>query len=74
MYCDESHLRDLASSLLFVGSVIGSILLGIAGDIYGRKFVLITSWFIASLSVIGIAFTHNIPVLIIMNFIFGFFS
>lgn len=74
MYCDTSDLRDLASSMLFVGSIFGNILLGIAGDIYGRKRVLQISWFIASLCTIGVAFTYNTTLLMIINFILGFFS
>ncbi|KAL4446441.1 hypothetical protein ABPG74_001182 [Tetrahymena malaccensis] len=74
LYCNNSNIRDLACSMLFVGSIFGNILLGIAGDIYGRKIVLQISWFISSMCTIGIAFTYNQFVLITMNFIVGFFS
>ncbi|KAL4446440.1 hypothetical protein ABPG74_001181 [Tetrahymena malaccensis] len=74
MYCDQSKFREIACSLLFVGSVIGSILLGIVGDIFGRKKILIISWALSSLSIVGITLTQSIPLLIVMNFTFGFFS
>ncbi|KAL4485692.1 hypothetical protein ABPG72_010954 [Tetrahymena utriculariae] len=74
MYCEQSKFREIACSLLFVGSVIGSILLGIVGDIFGRKKILIISWALSSLSIVGITLTQSIPLLIVMNFTFGFFS
>ena len=71
--CDSEWLLHLFSSMVFVGYVIGSAVLGWIADKKGRKYVMFPS--LAAILTIGFAssFTSNVPVIVLCRFLIGFF-
>lgn len=71
--CESSWLIEITTSVLFIGWVFGSVVLGSVSDNYGRKIPLFVS--MAVLLFVGFisAFMPNIYAFIICRFIIGFF-
>jgi MFS family permease len=54
LYCENEYKRPLAISVMYLGVVIGNLVMGALGDIKGRRYTILLSWFIGSLCVLGI--------------------
>lgn len=73
MGCEEEYLIHMSTSLMFLGWVIGAVVLGWLADNYGRKQIMFPS--IAAVLSVGFltAFAPNIQWLLVGRFIVGFF-
>lgn len=71
--CKEQWLLRLVSSMNYIGWGLGSIILGLAGDRYGRKVLLFPS--MAIIIVLGTItpYLPNIFCVIVVRFVIGFF-
>lgn len=50
LYCDRSILKNVATSMVYLGWFIGAICFGMVSDIYGRKKALVTSMVVMAAS------------------------
>ena len=66
------HQMDSIFAVVFAGALIGTLLLGPAGDIYGRKPIFIVTAFIIAISGVVTAFCTNYTQLVIARFFVGF--
>ena len=71
--CNKEWILHLLTSMVFVGYIIGSIVLGWIADKRGRKYVIFPSF--ASILVLGFlsSFSSNIIVVIFSRFLIGLF-
>lgn len=63
--------KSLLCSINFVGAVSSSLLWGYIADVKGRRFVLIISMLVSSLSGFACAFMTNVDVFIVLKFVNG---
>ena len=66
------HQMDSIFAVVFAGALFGTLLLGPAGDIYGRKPIFIVTAFIIAISGVVTAFCTNYTQLVIARFFVGF--
>jgi MFS family permease len=52
LYCENKFYRSLTCSLMYVGVFFGNLIIGYLGDTYGRKRVVVVSWFFGSIGVL----------------------
>jgi len=64
LYCERSYFRTWASSLTFVGSIVGNFLMSFLAERYGRKPIMIICWFTVVFGISGMAFSINIYMLL----------
>ncbi|XP_065350727.1 solute carrier family 22 member 1-like [Cloeon dipterum] len=69
--CGESWKPNLAQSIFFLGSALGSVILGWLGDHKGRLPVLVISNVIAFVSGVATAFTNGFVSFLIARFCIG---
>lgn len=74
IYCGNSYLIELSTSIFFIGNGIGGLLVGWVADNFGRRNVIFISTGISILIGFITAFTSNIHVFIILRFATGFFT
>ena len=73
IYCENDWIISMSSSIVFIGWIVGAIILGWIADSYGRKKVLFGSFFMMlTCGMIG-PFVNNIHVFLLMRFLVGFF-
>ncbi|XP_032597713.1 organic cation transporter protein isoform X2 [Drosophila grimshawi] len=70
--CDEAWKLTLGQSMFFVGSVVGTLVLGYLADIVGRLPILIFANLIAMLGNILTIFGTNLTLFCLFRFISGF--
>ena len=66
------HQMDSIFAVVFAGALFGTLLLGPAGDIYGRKPIFILTALIIAISGVVTAFCTNYTQLVIARFFVGF--
>ncbi|XP_050395547.2 solute carrier family 22 member 3 [Patella vulgata] len=71
LVCERSGLSDLSQTMLNFGMAIGSSTLTLASDKYGRKPVSVLSHLVVLATGLGVAFSPNYTVLIVMRFLNG---
>ena len=49
LYCDKENDRNLISSSLFIGKILGLVLMNLVADRYGRRFSFLLSLYLALL-------------------------
>ena len=74
IYCDKDWAIYMSTSIYFIGSLFGSIVLGWISDNYGRKNTLFTSYFFLLLSGLCVLFMPTLETFMICRFIVGFFK
>lgn len=73
IHCESEWIISMSSSILFIGWIVGAIVLGWVADSYGRKKVLFGSLFgMLTCGMVG-PFVNNIHVFLLMRFFVGFF-
>lgn len=72
IHCDRYWLRELLSSIHFVGWGIGAFILGWIGDKRGRKVLLFPSVLVIIVMNIASAFVRNVYVMVVVRFAVGF--
>ena len=73
IYCEKAWLINLSTSIIFVGTGFGSLIVGWLADNYGRKPILFISVTLITWFGFLSAFMPNIYLLICCRFIIGFF-
>ncbi|XP_046583399.1 organic cation transporter protein-like [Haliotis rubra] len=71
MVCGTRALRSLANSILFAGLLFGSLVFGIISDLCGRKKSVLLAAVLYLGTGIGIAFSPNYLVFVIISFFNG---
>ena len=71
LVCDKASVAALASSMFYIGGLIGSVASGIVADTYGRRIVLIVSLAITIAASISCSYTIDVWQLTIVRGILG---
>ncbi|XP_046395952.1 solute carrier family 22 member 21-like isoform X2 [Ischnura elegans] len=69
--CDDAWRPNLAQSIFFVGSVIGSLIFGALGDHFGRRPVLFVSNLVALAGGIFTSLSNSFLTFVIARFVVG---
>ncbi|XP_053401994.1 organic cation transporter protein-like [Mercenaria mercenaria] len=74
MVCDKKILKSNAQMVNFAGIFAGSFLTGIFSDKFGRKMTMCTSLTLILFCSLGMAWSPNYAVFVILTFLVGFFN
>ncbi|CAD8155960.1 unnamed protein product [Paramecium pentaurelia] len=74
LFCENKKYIMIASTINFLGAVIGGSILSQVSDYWGRYKTLLLSLIFTNIGFIGIYLSATIVELIIFTFIFGFFQ
>lgn len=74
MVCDKAILKSSAQMSFFGGLVLGSVVLGMASDRFGRKPTFCISSIFYFLAALCTTWANNFIVLFVLTFFVGFFS
>ncbi|XP_071451670.1 solute carrier family 22 member 21-like isoform X2 [Hetaerina americana] len=69
--CDDAWRPNLAQSIFFIGSVVGSLIFGALGDHFGRRPVLFVSNLVALSGGIFTSLSNSFATFVIARFIVG---
>lgn len=72
LYCNSKGFRDYLNSSTFIGSIFGTFIISYFAETLGRKKILLISWGIATVGIVGSAIAFDKYWLLITNFISGF--
>ena len=72
LVCDSGVLASLLMSLQFVGVALGSVVMGQAGDTFGRRLVAMVSTAFIALFGTVISFTWNVYLMAVLRLCLGF--
>ena len=73
LVCNKKWLISLLSSMYFVGSLLGGIIMGWASDTFGRKRILFLSTAVVLLTSFAISFSPNLEGILVLRLVAGFF-
>ena len=59
LYCSSAYLRSLGGTIFFAGGSLGSIILLGLADKIGRKPIMIISYFLGTLGILGLGIFAN---------------
>ena len=73
IYCEKEWVIELSQSIVFLGSLVGSIVLGWGADNYGRKIIIFIS--MGSILILGFinSFISNLGLFVAFRFAIGIF-
>ncbi|XP_071803110.1 organic cation transporter protein-like isoform X2 [Asterias amurensis] len=74
LVCDESLLGGAMQSIMHVGTIVGSFILGQISDTVGRRKTLMISLFGLGVCGTAVAFLWNYTVMAVLYFIIGFWT
>ncbi|XP_060606468.1 organic cation transporter protein-like [Ruditapes philippinarum] len=74
MVCDDTILKSNAQMVNFAGIFVGSLLTGVISDKFGRKLTMCTSLTLIFACSLGMAWSPNYIVFIVLTFLVGFFQ
>ena len=72
LVCDKALYGTIASSMVFLGSLLGSMAFSTLSDKFGRKIVIFLHGFLVSLFSLLSAFPHVYWLFAMFRFIVGF--
>lgn len=73
LVCESRYLSKLATTLYFCGVMVGGLLFGYVADKYGRKPAMLVTLYCPILIGLGIAFSNNYYLFVILRFFMGMF-
>ncbi|XP_022799698.1 solute carrier family 22 member 5-like [Stylophora pistillata] len=73
LVCDKAIYGTVSSSLLFLGSLMGSTIISTLSDKFGRRVIIFTSGFVVALFSLLSAFPNSYWLFTLFRFIVGFF-
>lgn len=71
LYCDKNYFRAYASSVTFIGSIVGNFLFSFLAERKGRRIIMIICWFTVVFGIIGITCSVNVYMLLFFQFFAG---
>lgn len=71
--CGNAYKKGLATTIYFVGVLLGSLLFGSLSDKFGRRPVLLFSMYLPSIIGLLLFFIQGFIAFVILRFILGFF-
>ena len=74
LVCGESLLGGAMQSIMHVGTIVGSFILGQISDTVGRRKTLMVSLFGLGVCGTAVAFLWNYTVMAVLYFIIGFWT
>ncbi|XP_036621361.1 solute carrier family 22 member 10-like [Trichosurus vulpecula] len=72
LVCDSRNLKSFSQSIFLAGILVGYLILGNVSDRFGRKRLLLPSYFMMAVSSTGVAFAQSFPVYCCLRFLLGF--
>ncbi|XP_074128851.1 steroid transmembrane transporter SLC22A24-like isoform X1 [Sminthopsis crassicaudata] len=73
LVCDSKSLKSLSQMLFLIGILLGFLIMGYLSDKFGRKWILILSYFLFAVFSTGAAFAQEVLVYNCFRFLIGFF-
>ncbi|KAI0215704.1 Organic cation transporter protein [Lamellibrachia satsuma] len=72
LVCDRSYLSNVATTVYFLGVMLGGLVFGSLSDIYGRKLIFLSSLYLQVIIALALVLVHNYITFIILRFFLGF--
>lgn len=73
LVCEKSYLPNIAQSIYFAGKLLGVLVFGIAGDMFGRRKVQLFSYVCGSLLAFASTFSLNFWMYVVLRFLTSVF-
>ncbi|KAK7494050.1 hypothetical protein BaRGS_00014708, partial [Batillaria attramentaria] len=72
LVCDQAYLVHLATTVYYIGVMLGGFLCGYLSDYLGRRPVMLTTLALLTVLGVGLAFVRQFVVFLVMRFFLGF--
>ncbi len=72
--CERESYRNYAQSVFFAGMTMGTFVLGVVSDRFGRKSALLPSCLLTSLIGIMLPIAPSVEAFVLLRFVHGFFK
>jgi len=72
LVCDHAYLSNVATTVYFLGVMMGGLVFGTLSDIHGRKPVFLACLYLQALISTSLVLAHNYLTFVILRFTLGF--
>ena len=70
--CDDAYKTSLATTLYFVGVMLGGLVFGTLSDMFGRRPILLLTMFTPALIGLLVFFIRHYIAFVVLRFVLGF--